>query len=379
MTEIIAKEFKTQETKAQTAQKEPQRTRSLLSVSDNYAVNIVTTTARRETSMPGTGVSSARTQNFHLQPDRGASKPADARHAATKTGTTRETGKPALTGRIAPATVSLSTSAEKLSEAVRPVAPPKRRTGLRALIALTAICLLGAGSAITLPRLTKIESVRISGLETLSENAIVSSLGGIGDQGLFSLKLSDIERSIAANPRVAHVKVYRILPSTLGIDVQERSAVASIAVTSEQGTKLVLVDGEGIAFAAIDAEDSRNPELPVISGIQFSQFTPGQHMPEALMPLFTSLDSIKREAPVLLKAFSEIRAVRISGDSIELLLYPVHMKTAVRMPLRLNAESLRSALVVLDILRSRGMGNQPSEIDFHSGTVVYQTKEAVSG
>jgi len=379
MTEVIAKEHETQETLAQTAQKEQQRTRSLLSVSDNYAVDIVTTTARRETSMPGTRVNTARTQNLRAQPDRGASTPTGARRAAGDSWKSKESARPALTGRIAPATISLSTSAEKLSEAVRPVAPPKRRAGLRALIALIALCLLGAGSAITLPRLTKIESVRISGLETLSENAILSSLGGIGDQGLFSLKLGDIESSIAANPRVARVKAYRILPSTLGIDIQERSAVASIAVTSEQGTKLVLVDGEGIAFAAIDAEDSRNPELPVISGIQFSQFTPGQRMPEALMPLFASLDSVKREAPVLLKAFSEIRAVRISGDSIELLLYPVHMKTAVRMPLRINAESLRNALVVLDILRSRGLGNQPSEIDFQSGTVVYQTKEAVSG
>ncbi len=379
MTEVIAKEPEAQESLAQKARIEQQRKRSLLSVSDTYAVDLVTTTARRETSMPGTRVSTARTQNLRSQPDRGASTPTNARHTATDADRSTRGARPALTGRIAPATISLSPSAEKLSEAVRPVAPPKRRAGLRALIALMALCLLGAGSAITIPRITKIESVRISGLETLSENAILSSLGGIGEQGLFSVKLSDIESSIATNPRVAHVKAYRILPSTLGIAVQERSAVASIAVNSEQGTKLVLVDGEGIAFAAIDAEDSRNPELPVISGIEFSQFTPGQRMPQALMPLFASLDSVKREAPMLLKAFSEIRAVRISGDSIELLLYPVHMKTAVRMPLRLNAESLRNALVVLDILRSRGLGNQPSEIDFQSGTVVYQTKEAVSG
>ncbi len=379
MTEVIAKEPEVQEAFAQTAQKEQQKKRSLLSVSDTYAVDIVGRTARRETSMPGTRISAPRVLNLRQQPNRSVSKPAEDRHAAANSASARLNGGPAITGRIAPATISLATSAEKLSEAVRPIAPPKRRAGLRALIALAALCLLGAGSAITIPRLTKIESVRISGLETLSENAILSSLGSIGDQGLFSLKMSDIENSIAANPRIAHVKAYRILPSTLGIDVQERSAVASIAVTSEQGTKLVLVDSEGIAFAAIDAEDSRNPELPVISGIQFSQFTPGQRMPEVLLPLFSSLNAVKREAPVLLKAFSEIRVVRISGDAIELLFYPVHMKTAVRMPLRINAESLRNALVVLDIIRSRGLGDQPSEIDFQSGTVVYQTKEAVSG
>lgn len=376
MAEAITREYNAPEAQAQISQKAQQRERSLLSVSDTYSVDLLTTTSRRETTMPGTRAQIASAASLRTQTKRDVTK-AEKRDTSEKS--VGHAVPPPLTGRFAPATIALSASAEKLSEAVKPAPAPRHRTGIRALLALMALCLIGAGSAITLPRLTKIESVRISGLETLSENAILSSLGGIAEQGLFSLKLGDIEKTIATNPRVARVRAYRMLPSTLGIDIQERSAVASIAVDTEQGTKLVLVDGEGIAFASIDAEDSRNPELPVVSGIQFAQFSPGQRMPDALIPLFASLDTIKREAPVLLKAFSEIRVVRISGDSIELLLYPVHMKTAVRMPLRLNADSLRNALVVLDILRSRGLGNQPSEIDFQSGTVVYQEKEAVSG
>jgi hypothetical protein len=98
-----------------------------------------------------------------------------------------------------------------------------------------------------------------------------------------------------------------------------------------------------------------------------------------LRPLFVELSAIKRESPEIFRAFSEIRVERISGSSVELLLYPVHMKTAVRLPLKFDTDTLRNALVVLDILRSRGLGDQPSEIDFHAGTVVYQAKEAVSG
>ena len=52
----------------------------------------------------------------------------------------------------------------------------------------------------------------------------------------------------------------------------------------------------------------------------------------------------------------------------------MHVKTAVRLPLRFSAEALCNALVVLDILHSRGLSDQPSEIDFHSGTVIYQAK-----
>jgi len=340
--------------------------RSLLSVSDTYSVNILRATARRETSMPGTGAGTLPQRGHEPKPK-------------TENRKARPVGPQPLTGRIAPATITLSDSAEKLSEAVKPAIRPKRHTGIRLLLLVMVLCLSAAGLAVTLPYVTKIETVRISGLETLSENAILSSVGDLGNENLFSLNLHDLERTIGQNPRVARARVYRGLPSTLAIEIQERSAVASIMINSEQGTKLVLVDGEGIAFASIDAEDSRNPELPVISGIQFEQFSPGQRLPDLLQPLFAELAAIKQESPELLRAFSEMRVERISGSSVELLLYPVHMKTAVRLPLKFDADALRNALVVLDILRSRGLGDQPSEIDFHAGTVVYQAKEAVSG
>ncbi len=343
------------------------RARSLLSVSDTYSVDILRATTRRETSVPGIGVATP------AQKGRG-SKPKPERRKVSPI------HLESLAGRIGPASISpLSASAEKLSEAVKPAVQRKKHTGVHLLLLLMVLCLTAAGLAVTLPRVTQIEAVRISGLETLSENAILTALGDIGNENLFSLNLHDIERSIEHNPRVAHARVHRVLPSAIAIEIQERSAVASIVINTEQGTKLVLVDGEGIAFASIDAEDSRNPELPVISGIQFEQFSPGQRMPELLQPLFVELAAIKRDSPELLRAFSEIRVERISGSSVELLLYPVHMKTAVRLPLKFDTDALCNALVVLDILRSRGLGNQPSEIDFHAGTVVYQAKEAVSG
>ncbi|MEN6499717.1 MAG: FtsQ-type POTRA domain-containing protein [Rectinema sp.] len=344
------------------------KARSLLSVSDSYSVDILRATTRRETSVPGIGAATLAQQRGH-----GAKFKLEHQKAST-------IHPDSLAERIGPATIApLSASAEKLSEAVKPAVRQNKHTGVRLLLVFMVLCLAAAGLAVTLPRVTKIETIRISGLETLSENAILTMLGDIGNKDLFSLNLHDLERIIGKNPRVARARVYRVLPSTLAIEIQERSAVASIIINSEQGTQLVLVDGEGIAFASIDAEDSRNPELPVISGIQFEQFSPGLRMPDLILPLFAELAVIKQESPELLRAFSEMRVERISGSSIELLLYPVHMKTAVRLPLKFDADTLRNALVVLDILRSRGLGDQPGEIDFHADTVVYQAKEAVSG
>jgi cell division septal protein FtsQ len=342
-----------------------QNERSLLSVSDTYSVDILHSTTRRETSMPGTAASKSIANKLAAEPARvGSDRPPEG-----------------LTPfpRVAPASVKLTESADRLSAAIVRTKKAQKSSSLRILAAFALFCVLAAAAAVVLPRLTKIESIRISGLETLTENAILSAIGSIGDKSLLTLNLKEVKARIEQNPRVAQARVFRMLPSALGVDIRERSAVAVIMLSSEQGSKLALIDGEGTAFALVDADDSKSPDLPVISGIQFEQFQPGQRLPDMLRPLFADLQKIRNESPELLVAFSEIRIVRNSEYSAELLMYPVHMKTAVRMPLRLSADALRNSLVVLDILRSRGYGNQPSEIDFQSGTVVYQTKEAVSG
>ncbi len=360
-----------------------QNERSLLSVSDTYSVNILHSTTRRETSMPGTAASKGIANKLAAEPARGASGRAafPAGRVAPEPGpVVPASGRISFpSGRAAPASVKLTESADRLSAALTRAKKAKKPSGLRILAALALFCVLAAVASVALPRLTKIESIRISGLETLTENAIVSAIGAIGDESLLTLNLKEIKARIEQNPRVAQARVFRMLPSALGVDVRERSAVAVIMISSDQGSKLALIDGEGTAFALVEAEDSKSPDLPVISGVHFEQFRPGQRLPDMLGPLFADLQKIRNESPELLLAFSEIRIVRISEYSAELLMYPVHMKTAVRMPLRLSADALRNSLVVLDILRSRGYGNQPSEIDFQSGTVVYQTKEAVSG
>ncbi|HQL16048.1 MAG TPA: FtsQ-type POTRA domain-containing protein [Rectinema sp.] len=365
-------------------------TRSLLSKSDNYSIDITKATTRSETALPGTSATKSSVKSIDtgdkIQISQRIRPSSEQDHPASK-----EKARPVSNAKISihpyishasQASVALSAQAEKLSEAVKPAKPsmvPRKNSGLRILIAVALLCILSAGAAISLPRLAKIETVRVSGLETISENSIIESLGPIGNENLFSINIEQIANSITNNPRIASAKVHRVLPSTLAIDIRERLAVASIAINTEQGSKLILVDGEGIAFASLDADDSNNPELPVVSGIKFEQFNLGQQLPEAILPLFANLAAIKQNSPELLKAFSEIHVERISANNIEIVLYPMHVKTAVRLPLRFSAEALCNALVVLDILHSRGLSDQPSEIDFHSGTVIYQAKEAVSG
>lgn len=375
--------------------------RALLSIPDTYSVSLLNRTVRRETPLPGTDRAADRV------PDRASDRVPDRRTAplpspASKAPASRapgskvpEPGIPAskipaskVPGSLrypqpSPVTARLAGPAEQLHAEVRNRSRSRkvqtnRSFLLRFLAAICLICSVAAVLTLALPRLTKIERIRIEGLSNLSEQVVLEALGPVGSESLLTLDLKAMEERLQRNPRIARARLYRLLPSTLGVDIAERAAVAGVLLDSGQNTRIALIDAEGVAFAEVDPADTVVPSLPILSGIRFAQFQAGQRLPEMLIPLMQDLGSLHQTAPELLSAFSELKIDRISGSGAELVLYPVHVKTTVRMPLRLDPGTLRTALVVLDILRSRGMGDQPSEIDFRTGAVVYRMKEAAS-
>mgnify|MGYP000560223595 CR=1 FL=1 len=342
--------------------------RALLSIPDTYSVSLLNRTVRRETPLPGTErtASLASSLNSPISKAPALQTPASLRYP-----------KPS------PLAASLAGPAEQLHSEVRNrnrsrQAQANRSFLLRFLAAICLICSVAAALAIALPRLTKIERIRIEGLSNLSEQAVLEALGHVGSESLLTLDLKAMAERLQQNPRIARARLYRMFPSTLGVEIAERIAVAGVLLDSGQNTRLALIDAEGVAFAEMESADSAVPSLAILSGIRFAQFQAGQRLPDMLIPLMQDLGSLRRTSPELLSAFSEMKIDRISGSGAELVLYPVHAKTTVRMPLRLDPGTLRTALVVLDILRSRGLGSQPSEIDFRTGAVVYRMKEAVS-
>ncbi|MFA6366449.1 MAG: FtsQ-type POTRA domain-containing protein, partial [Candidatus Hydrogenedentales bacterium] len=187
-----------------------------------------------------------------------------------------------------------------------------------------------------------------------------------------------MEGRILANPKIAAVNVRRSFPDQLVVDLVERKAVACVLVNEEIGTKSIAIDKDGIAFAYMDSI-AATTRLPVLSGIRFERFVPGQKLPEFLRPLLRDIAEISMENPSPLEAFSEIKIEKISDSEAELLLFPSGKSVPIRMPSRLTSKNLGSALLVLDILAGRQGAEKIEEIDFRTGTIVYRTKEAQTG
>jgi hypothetical protein len=246
---------------------------------------------------------------------------------------------------------------------------------------IAAVVALVAAAALLLPSALKITHYDIVGLRSMSRDELLSAALIHDNEYFFSIDPARVRSNLLANPKIADAEVRRVFPGGLRIVVRERKAVATALVDIDSAERFVLIDDSGMAFALTDP--SAAPEglerLPIISGIRFENFRPGTRLPDDLRPFFASLGEIERSDGVLLTAFSEIRIVKPRFGETELVLYPLQYRIPVRAAAVLNASTLRSIILVLDVLGSRGLGSSVAEIDFRTGTVVYRSKEGQSG
>ena len=169
--------------------------------------------------------------------------------------------------------------------------------------------------------------------------------------------------------------------------------------SSGDRTAAVCIDSEGVAFAEASAEEAA--AVPVLSGIRFEGFRLGTRLPPRSSPIFC-LPRRPIEASGARPALRLLRDPRVASHAasaglgaasgaaadedgaagqaaLELLLYPLNQRIPVRVGASLDAPTLRSIILVLDVLGTKGIAASVQEIDFRTGTVVYRSKEGQSG
>ncbi len=267
----------------------------------------------------------------------------------------------------------------KTSASSRGQAKAARRSEIAKLVlAFGLLSALGIGLSFVLPEVTRVAKVSIQGMRTVSEAEVLQALDLGPELNLFNADIGAMESRVLANPKIERASIRRIFPESLSVDLVERSAIACVLVTEELGMRSIAIDASGVAFAYLDQIEDR-VDLPVLSGIRFENFQPGQSLPGFLLPLLSDIAELKKLDPSPLSAFSEIKVEKISDSDAEILLYPTGKAIPVRMPARLRAADLNSALLVLDILEARKGAQDVEEVDFRTGTIVYRIKEAQAG
>jgi len=253
---------------------------------------------------------------------------------------------------------------------------------LSILVATIGAAVLAVAAFLVLPGALRITHYSVTGNATMATADVLGAALVRGNEHFFSVDTDVMRAALLAEPRVAAATVARVFPNGLRIAVVERQPAAIVLVEEEGRAVPVCVDDQGVAYAwAKDVlpEAPGAPELPVLSGIRFEGFRLGTRLPAEFVPSLEALGEIGRKSPSLLAAFSEIKLVKPAHGEPELLLYSLHYRVPVRTGAVLNESTLRSIILVLDVMGSNGLAGGVKEIDFRTGTVVYRVKEGQSG
>ena len=223
------------------------------------------------------------------------------------------------------------------------------------------------------PRLL-LRNVVLSSDLPLSQAEVLRAAGLEGAVEYFRVDPRAVAARLEAFPPVDQASVSKSFPDTLRIRLVGRRPLAALLASDSQGRALPLaIDREGVVFQV--GPELTVWDLPLLSGVQFAEVRAGLQLPSSLRPLLGDLERLAGEEPALCRLISEIRLVPGRGDRFELELFTVSHPVRLRLGERLTPESLRSALVVLDLLNAQGLLGRVRELDLRTGEVVYRIDE----
>lgn len=141
-----------------------------------------------------------------------------------------------------------------------------------------------------------ITAIEIRGAHHVDADALRAALPTQLGHNVFLTDLDADRRVALAEPWVASAEVHRTLPHTLVVELVERTAVAAIALDSEHGDGLYLVDGEGHPFKRARVELGETAGLPVVTGLDRALFAASpDHAAALVRDALAALETWKRE------------------------------------------------------------------------------------
>jgi cell division protein FtsQ len=187
-----------------------------------------------------------------------------------------------------------------------------------------------------------------------------------------SLEESVLKNRLEAYPVVRKAQVVKVFPDTLRLYVYRRRPLA-VALFDDGLTPIPAVfDEEGYAVQV--GVGSGSLDLPILSGPRFSEPALGARMPESIQVILGDLSRLRADDPKLFALVSEIEIVPHGTEGYDLKLYMNHIPIPILVDRNLTAESIRQAVLVLDVLAS-GSAGRVEEADMRGGHVVFRTVE----
>ncbi|MCG8453718.1 MAG: FtsQ-type POTRA domain-containing protein [Spirochaetales bacterium] len=208
----------------------------------------------------------------------------------------------------------------------------------------------------------------------LADSQLIGMLG-IESATWTSIDEEVIESRLESYPVIRKAKAVKVFPDSLRLFLYRRKPVATVLAAGNSHPIPVVFDGEGYAVSL--GAKGGDFAFPVISGASFSEPTLGDRLPENLRPITRSLARLRDDDPQLYSMISELEILPRGREGYEIKMYMNHVPIPILVDNDLGADSLRSALLVLDVLSDDRIG-PVGEADLRGGHVVFHRKEESS-
>ncbi|MDC7127039.1 MAG: FtsQ-type POTRA domain-containing protein [Spirochaetales bacterium] len=191
-------------------------------------------------------------------------------------------------------------------------------------------------------------------------------------ESYFAIEPEAIKKRLESYPQVASAVVEKRFPDTLLIDIKGRYPLAICLI--EAGNRVIpaAVDSEGVVFQL--GKSVIDLDLPVVSGIKFTEPRVGAVLPSSVIAFLESLNNLKVESSVYFNSISECRIIRKNDNDFDVLMYPRNYSIPVRIGNRISKDVFTYMLLVLDVVHQEGLEKDLSELDFRTDKVVYKVK-----
>lgn len=120
--------------------------------------------------------------------------------------------------------------------------------------------------------LFNIKNIYVTGNKTVPKDDIIRMSGIQYNQNIFKLNNKKIVKGMFDNPKIKAVRIKRILPSGVAVDIIEREGTALLPYLGS----FINIDDETIIIEVISLESELN--LPKVIGINFGDFKIGEKL-----------------------------------------------------------------------------------------------------
>ncbi len=115
-----------------------------------------------------------------------------------------------------------------------------------------------------------VETVFVENNTLFSQEEIIAMSGIVFGINTFKIKTKDISERIMDNPFIKNVKVSRILPDGINIEIDERKEAACVFFVDQS----IVLDDEGYVLKTVES----NPYLTIIDGLEIEGFIVGERI-----------------------------------------------------------------------------------------------------